>query len=312
MARRRYVSTEISTDPRVCALAEDYGVFAALLYTWMIPHADDAGALSDDPRKLKLLLIPGLPQTSADIAEAVGGMVAIGLIEHDDGAHQLRFPSAAFNRYQSYINKDRRESARSSADRRTSAQNTASSSLEVSSSSPVKSSSPVSDSVAVAAPDSAPSRLDNGGGTEETSQEAPQAAVPDTPWVYSVGDLSDRSREFLDAFRQAYGSKRPPKLNRTQVAQLEEAVLDLGPERLEEAASWAASQSVEYGGGGVIKAIRAARTKRKQDEDHEFSQEMNLNGRPHAPPRRAERSVASQVSDEEREYVRELAKGGCG
>ena len=38
MARRRYISTNISTDPKVNILAEKYGDFAALLYTWMIPH----------------------------------------------------------------------------------------------------------------------------------------------------------------------------------------------------------------------------------------------------------------------------------
>lgn len=152
MARRRYVSTEISTDPRVCALAEEHGMFAALLYTWMIPHADDAGALSDDPVKLRLLVVPGLPITAADVRCAIAAMVNNGLIEHDEDAHQLRFPSAAFNRYQSYINKDRRTSAQNTAEHRESPQNTTS--LEVSSS--FKSSFPVSAS-GVEAPKSADS-----------------------------------------------------------------------------------------------------------------------------------------------------------
>lgn len=123
----------------------------------------------------------------------------------------------------------------------------------------------------------APVREDGGGSAAES------------PWVFSLAELTDPARGFLDAYRSAYGSKRPPKLNRTQFAQLEEGVIDLGPERLEEAATWAASQGVDYGGAGVIKAIRAARTKRQKDEDQDYSQERSkANGRSHTTGRRAQ------------------------
>jgi hypothetical protein len=44
--RRRYLSTAISLDPTVNKLARTAGDFAALLFTWMIPHADDDGAIT--------------------------------------------------------------------------------------------------------------------------------------------------------------------------------------------------------------------------------------------------------------------------
>lgn len=94
MARRRYVSTEISTDPRVCALAEDHGAFAALLYTWMIPHSDDTGALSDDPRKLRMLVVPGLPVKVSEVRDALATMISLGLLEHDELRRKLVFPRA--------------------------------------------------------------------------------------------------------------------------------------------------------------------------------------------------------------------------
>ena len=47
MARRRYISTAISTDTAVCKLAKKYGEFAAMLYTWMIPHAEDDAKLTE-------------------------------------------------------------------------------------------------------------------------------------------------------------------------------------------------------------------------------------------------------------------------
>ena len=41
MSRRRYISTSMSIDKRLNKLAVEAGDFAALLYTWMIPHAAD-------------------------------------------------------------------------------------------------------------------------------------------------------------------------------------------------------------------------------------------------------------------------------
>jgi hypothetical protein len=106
--------------------------------------------------------------------------------------------------------------------------------------------------------------------TTSSSQGAPAARNNDDktekPWTYSLGDLSETAREFMDTFREAYGKRKPPNLNRAQVVALEEAVSDLGLERLCESALWAAKKGIDYGGGGVVKAINGARTKRLDDE----------------------------------------------
>lgn len=76
--------------------------------------------------------------------------------------------------------------------------------------------------------------------------------------------LSDGAREILDWHRQCHGRRQPAKLNPESARVLEEAVADLGVERLKE--------SVRYMAGKIpavpelSKAIRAARTKRTQDE----------------------------------------------
>lgn len=109
MARRRYLSTEISTDTAVCKLAKEYGEFAALLYTWMIPHAEDDGSIHADAEKLILMVIPGFRwKTEQDVEEALGGMHQLGLVFWDRENETIYFPSSSFYRYQSYITESRR------------------------------------------------------------------------------------------------------------------------------------------------------------------------------------------------------------
>lgn len=141
MARRRYLSTDISLDSRVNQLAVECGDFAVLLYTWMIPHAEDDASLGKDSFELMLRVLPGRrDKTIEDVNAALAGMVALGLVEIDDNA--IRFPSMAFYTHQSYITDGRRRKATEkrtahiSANPRTFAQKAASSSssLKVSSS----------------------------------------------------------------------------------------------------------------------------------------------------------------------------------
>lgn len=106
MSRRRYVSTKISQDTRVNRLAIEYGDFAALLYTWMIPHAADDATLPGDPEELLYQVVPARRDKSVeDVQAALDGMAVLGLIEGtDDG--RIAFPAPSFYRYQTYI-KDR-------------------------------------------------------------------------------------------------------------------------------------------------------------------------------------------------------------
>lgn len=109
MSRRRYVSTEISSDPRVNRLSVEYGDFAGLVYTWLIPHAADDGSLPSDREKLLYTVCPARrDKTVDDLAGAIDGMLALGLLVEDEAG--LRFPSS-FYKYQAYISEPRRQRA---------------------------------------------------------------------------------------------------------------------------------------------------------------------------------------------------------
>lgn len=165
MGRRRYLSTEISVDSRVNRLAEQYGDFSALLYTWMIPHAGDDACLTGDIDQLMFTVIPGRRgKTPEEVAAALTGMHDLGLIEWDQDNERIAFPPSAFYKHQSYIKDDRRGTAQISApsfnktdpaaNQRKSAQISAEpcTSAQISASSPVSSPVPVSPGGAKAPP----------------------------------------------------------------------------------------------------------------------------------------------------------------
>lgn len=164
MARRRYLSTDISKDRRVADLMARAGMAAPLLYTWLIPHAEDDASLPSDPEELLGTVAPILGMRGmiaiSDVLAFIEAAVDLGLLERDGCG--LRFP-ASFFKYQTYIKGERRgtpqpeppvhepeptapdandrsDSPRISADQRTTPQNVASSSFSspvlVSSSSP--------------------------------------------------------------------------------------------------------------------------------------------------------------------------------
>lgn len=124
MARRRYISTEISIDKAVNKLAIEYGDFAALLYTWMIPHAEDTCLITADPFEIKNKVMPArTDKAEEDIQWAVDGMIKLGLVKSD--GKMLSFPPNSFYKYQTYIpEKKRRISPQNTEQHRQSPQST--------------------------------------------------------------------------------------------------------------------------------------------------------------------------------------------
>lgn len=103
MSRRRYVSTTISTDRDVASLTD----FEALLYTWMIPHAEDNATLTGDPGELLWTVIPSRRHhDEADILDALEAMESVDLVRVVDGV--VYFNTESFYRYQSNIPVDKR------------------------------------------------------------------------------------------------------------------------------------------------------------------------------------------------------------
>lgn len=76
MAERRMISKIISISEKVNSLS----LFGRLLYTWMIPHADDFGRLPGSPVKVKALVVPLADESIKDVEEALAEMHRRGLI----------------------------------------------------------------------------------------------------------------------------------------------------------------------------------------------------------------------------------------
>src|SRR5262245_16160235 len=109
MARKRNISTEISFDPLVDELSD----FEALLYTWMIPHADDFGAIARKSaqfaKEIRLKVIPGREASNKKVEDAIVKMIFLGLLIEEEDV--ISFPREIFYKYQHYIPIDRRKSA---------------------------------------------------------------------------------------------------------------------------------------------------------------------------------------------------------
>lgn len=132
LARRRYLSTKISLDLDINRLDD----FTALLYTWLIPHAEDDCSLPTEPEVIAAMVMPLRNVKPEKIQAAVNQMLDVGLLLLNDG--KLRFEPSAFYRYQTCIHADRRWG--SSEEQRKTAQNSASFSFSSSVSSSVSAS----------------------------------------------------------------------------------------------------------------------------------------------------------------------------
>lgn len=109
MSRRRYISTDISTDIKTAELAE-HGTLPLLLYTWAIPHMDDWGRMTGDARQFKLLVCPALDISSREVDEALNHITSVGLWERYDldGKQVISIDEDNWFKHQSYINKGKR------------------------------------------------------------------------------------------------------------------------------------------------------------------------------------------------------------
>lgn len=111
MARKRYISTEISTDTKVAELSE-FGLLEPLLFTWAIPHMDDWGRITGNAREFKLLVCPGLEVMTTDVDKAMNNIVKVGLwVRYEvDGKRCISTAhKESWFKHQSYISKDKRE-----------------------------------------------------------------------------------------------------------------------------------------------------------------------------------------------------------
>ena len=129
MGRRRYISTDISLDEDVDAIAQ-VSDFAALLYTWMIPHVKDDAITTGSAKRILAEVMPlRRDKTTADVEAALELIESMGLFELRT-ADSIYWPPDTFYKYQSYIQaKNRRSEDAISCERRKTPQIAASLSL---------------------------------------------------------------------------------------------------------------------------------------------------------------------------------------
>ncbi|MGK5512267.1 DnaD domain-containing protein [Brevibacillus formosus] len=102
MAERRMISKSISVSERVNGLSD---TFHMLLFTWMVPHADDFGRLFGSPMKIKALVVPMLDKTIKDVEEALSSLHREGLIQwYEIGGDQF-IQIDKFDRHQTGLHK---------------------------------------------------------------------------------------------------------------------------------------------------------------------------------------------------------------
>ena len=93
MASGRILKTQISLSERVNELP----IHAALLFTWMIPHADDFGRMRGSARIIKAMVVPMRDDMLAtDVDKCLNQMAESGLIERYqvDGETYIPIPKS--------------------------------------------------------------------------------------------------------------------------------------------------------------------------------------------------------------------------
>jgi len=104
MSRRRYISTDISTDCDVNKLSD----FAALLFTWILPHiADDCRLTPKNAEEVLWTVVPARKKTIKQVQTALDEIISGGLMGKDENG-RFFIPDESFYKYQTYIAADKR------------------------------------------------------------------------------------------------------------------------------------------------------------------------------------------------------------
>ena len=101
MANRRMISKSISVSDETNSISD----FVALLFTWLIPHADDYGVIPGTPGRIKALVVPRRKQTEQDVEAALEELQAVGLVHRytNNGLYYVQLVS--FEQHQEGLHK---------------------------------------------------------------------------------------------------------------------------------------------------------------------------------------------------------------
>ena len=110
MARKRFITSDMSVDERIAEIAVENPV-AALMWPWFITGFDDWGRMEAVPGKIKLSIFPAFPYTSKDIEEAIDLYDKYGIVHkyEVDGKEYIAIEPEKYYKYQTYIRGEKRE-----------------------------------------------------------------------------------------------------------------------------------------------------------------------------------------------------------
>lgn len=110
MSRRRSISSDISVDERLAAIALKNPA-AALSWPWILLHLDDWGRGVASPIRIKLSVFPAFPFTESDIQATIDSLVEMKLIHRYevDGELYLAVRPRTWIRYQTYLKGTKRD-----------------------------------------------------------------------------------------------------------------------------------------------------------------------------------------------------------
>jgi hypothetical protein len=296
MARKRFVTSEISTDRKIAKLAEKNPV-AAALWPWFITALDDWGRMNADPIEVKLTIFPAFPYTSDEVEEFIRLYHEFEIAHHYevDEKPYLAVNPDTWLKYQTYIRKDKLEKQKSKIPEPKDApwlarDNTAddlatknvakqqSATINVLSPSPSPSPSP-SKEIYTCAPDGARAyTAPSPGGSVEASDEVaatledkPSKSGPRSPFK------SKRQEQLFDEFWERYPKKRSKgQAERAWVKikpdeQLFKAILD-GLERAKTSVEW------QKDGGQYIPHPSSWLNAKGWEDEYTTSKEVGGNG----------------------------------
>lgn len=110
MARKRFVTSDMSIDEKIAEIAAENPV-AALMWPWFITGFDDWGRMEAVPMKIKLSIFPAFPYTPKDIEEAIDLYDKFGIVHkyEVDGKEYIAVEPEKYYKYQTYIRGSKRE-----------------------------------------------------------------------------------------------------------------------------------------------------------------------------------------------------------
>jgi DnaD/phage-associated family protein len=110
MARKRFVSSEMSTDEDIADIAAENPV-SALMWPWFITAFDDWGRMEvTSPNKVRLEIFPAFPYTANEVQKAIEQFTKAGIVFRYsiDKRTYLAIESCKFYKYQTYIRDKKR------------------------------------------------------------------------------------------------------------------------------------------------------------------------------------------------------------